>query len=144
MRWIGLIAATAACSGGKATEEEFVPALEFLSPTENETLPAGDVAVSIVVTDFELTAPDAAARLTPLPLPFLLLEPTALAHNEDGMPAGYVELTLDGDVVGTMDGTQFTLVGVTAGLHALVGELMYADGDSLEEPVVVPIAFIAE
>jgi hypothetical protein len=143
MRWIVAAVTLAACSGGDEDVETFAPALEFLSPADGGTVPAGDVQVSIVVTDFDLVAPETTARLAPV-LPLALLEATALAHDEEGKPSGYVELTLDGAVAGTMDATQFTLVGVTAGPHDLVGELLFADGDPLEDPVIVPIAFTAE
>lgn len=144
MRWIVLGVVMVACSGEKEEEPDFTPALEFLSPADGDTVDAGDVQVSIIVTDFELSPPESTASVTPLPLPLLLLEPSALAHNEHGTPKGYVELTLDGTAVGQMDGTQLTVPGVTAGAHELVGELVYADGDPLEEPVVVTIGFTAE
>jgi len=136
----------AACSGPEEVPE-FHPTLEFIAPTDGGSVAAGDVQVSIVVEEFVLAAPEAEARATdrPAALPMLLLlEQTAAAHNEEGEPTGYVQLSLDDAAVGQMDTTQFTLVGVTAGSHVLKGELLFVDGDALEEPVSESITFDAE
>lgn len=139
-----LLVALAGCN----EEVEYNPTLAFLAPAEAATVAVGDVPVSIVVEDFELEAPEA-AHATPVPLPLWLrlLVPAAQAHNE-GTPAGYCELSLDGAVVTQLAVTQFTLTGVTAGEHTLSGELFFADGDGLEEafsaPVTASVTFTAE
>ncbi len=142
MRWwlaLGLVG----CAGG-SEEEEFHPSLSFLSPAEGATVPAGELQVSIVVDDFELVPSTVAAAAPPVGgLPLWLLPSVALAHDEEGVPSGVCELRLDGAVVGTMDGTQLAIT-VAAGAHELEGELLYADGDALEEPVVASVSFTAE
>lgn len=117
------------------------PTLAFLSPDEGETVPVGDLQVSIVVEDFELVAPEGTvARVGALPL--WLLPALAAAHDEEGVPSGYCELSLDGAVVGQLDTTQLT-IPIGAGPHTLEGRLHYADGDELAEPVTASVSFTA-
>jgi hypothetical protein len=124
-RCLGCLVLLAACHGEEPVV--YAPSLEFLAPTDGATVTAGDVQVSILVDDFTLMAPE--------------------AHNE-GAPAGYCELSLDGVVVSQMETTQFTLADVAVGAHTLDGELFFADGDALDEefdaPVTASIAFTAE
>jgi len=134
----------AGCSGGEGEETvEYHPSLEFLDPQDQASVVAGDLQVSVVVEDFELTGPAAGAAVAPS-VPVLWLAPAvAFAHDGEGLPSGYVELRLDGAVVATMDSTQAT-IQVAVGTHTLEGELRYADGDALEEPVVATISISAE
>jgi hypothetical protein len=117
--WLGLV-------GCSEKEETYTPALSFLQPKDGATVPAGDLAVSIVVEDFELVPPE------------------GLAHDEQGIPAGYCSLTLDEQAVADVSSPRGTVSGLTAGPHVLVGELRYADGDALQPPVAVAVSFTAE
>lgn len=134
MRWMAL-GVLAACTDGKDTTTAPTPTLEFLSPSDGETVPAGDVTVSIVVTDFTLVPPDASARVMPS-MPLVLMATTAFAHNE-GTAEGYVELSLDGAVVAQIGDTQAVLPDVAAGAHSLSGALYYSDGDAIGAPVTI-------
>jgi len=135
-----------ACHGkdsGDTAPEVFHPALDFLAPTDGSTVDAGDVQVSIDLHDFVIEAPESGQNLA-LPPALWLLESEASAHNESGTPAGYCELSLDGTVVTDMSTTQYTMTGVAAGAHTLVGHLLFADGDELETPVSETISFTAQ
>lgn len=83
--------------------------LEWLAPADGDTVPAGDVAGTVVVEGFALEDP--------------------AKHNE-GTPEGYVAVGVDGDEVLQAGGTQFTLT-LTAGAHELSAQLFYADGDEV-------------
>lgn len=124
-----LLLGAIACDGGKGSdtaEATFDPTVIFLAPTDGATVTAGEVQVSLSFEDFVLTAPTA-----------------RVAHNEEGEPAGYVELSLDGAVVATdLVDPQYTLSGVAAGEHTLDAELYYEDRD--EVGVSASITFTAE
>jgi hypothetical protein len=126
-----------------APEPTFDPTVSFLAPDDGATVPAGDVAVTIVVDDFELSAPTATARWRPVS-PLWLFVPVAEAHPEEGIPTGYCELSLDGVKQADLIETQYTLTGVAAGSHTLTCELYYVDGDEVEPPVSATISFTAE
>ena len=118
--------------------------LQVLAPAEGATVPAGDIAVSLLVENFELVEPEQAAH-RPVAEPWpLQLVPTAWAHDEDGLPSGYVLLTLDSTELPPVSDTQHTLVDVVAGEHTLRAALRYADGDPLEPDVEVHTTFIAD
>lgn len=144
-----LLVALAGCGNADTDVVVYHPALSFLAPVDASTVPAGDVSVSILVDEFVLTAPET-AHMEPVSEPFLLrlVVPSADAHNAEGTPAGYCELSLDGTVVTQMSATQFTLPAVAAGAHTLSGELFFADGDALDEAfdaaVITSVAFTAE
>jgi hypothetical protein len=99
------------------------PSLTFLSPADGATVAVGEVAVSVIVEDFALEAP-------------------AAKHNE-GAPAGYLSVSVDGAEVLVTGDTQFT-VTLAAGAHTLGAELLYTDGDALEPAVAAEIAVTAE
>lgn len=112
-----------ACSGAHDdTGAEEAPTIEFLSPTDGATVPAGDVAVSVVVDDFTLESP--------------------AKHNE-GAPEGYLSVTVDGAEVLTTAETQFT-VTLAAGAHTIGAELRFVDGDALEPAVSAEVSVTAE
>lgn len=142
MRPLVLALGLVACSGDEATEPTFHPTLTFLSPEEGGTVAAGDVTVSVVVEDFELTAPETAARAVS-PAGWWWVS-AALAHDEEGIPSGYVALSLDGGAELVQDEAIGTLAGVAAGAHTLDAALRFADGDELEPPVEVSVSFTAE
>jgi hypothetical protein len=122
----------------------YTPSVMFLAPAADATLPSGDVDVSIVVDDFDLTAPETAARAPALvPFPLRLVIPTAEAHSEGGLPAGYCALELDDVEVAQLVQTQAS-VAVGPGEHTLSCALTYADGDPLEPPVAASVTFTAE
>lgn len=132
-----------ACSGDTDTAV-YTPSVSFLAPVADSTVTAGEIAVTLVVDDFELTAPETASRApSPVPLPLRLFVASAEAHNEAGMPAGYCALALDDVAVANLSETQGT-VTVAAGAHTLSCELMFADGDALEPAVSASVAFTAE
>lgn len=128
----------------KEEEVTYNPTVSFLSPAEDASVAAGDVSVSIVVDDFVLTGPADEARVAyPPSVPLWLLVNTAEAHNEEGMPAGYAELALDGVVVAQLSETQDTLPAVAAGEHDLTATLFFADGDDIGAEVAT-VHFTAE
>lgn len=128
----------AACSGSKDTGEEAVPAasVEWISPTDGDTVTAGDVACSIAAENFVLTDP--------------------AKHNE-GTPLGYIEISVDEAVVTQTSSTTPT-VTLEAGSHTLTAQLFLSDGDEVLtdgtntcdedddacEPVVASISVTAE
>jgi hypothetical protein len=136
----------AGCTGGESDSDVvYTPTLSFLAPLDGSTVAAGDVAVSIVVDDFILTAPESARLDGPaLPLPLMMLESAAEAHNEEGTPAGYCQLSVNDSEVTKMDTTQFTIPTMSPGTYTLTGTLFFADGDELETPVSATVSFTAE
>lgn len=138
-----LSAVLTACAPDEA--EVKPPELTFLAPTEGSTVAAGDVAVSMVVEHFTLVEPET-ARATPSssPWPLRAFIAEARAHNEEGVPAGYVHLVVDDTIEQSLTSTQATVAGVTTGPHTLRAELFYADGDPLEPPVIRTVSFTAE
>lgn len=121
-----------------ATEEVEPATLSFLTPTEGETVAAGDVDVSLVVENFSLVAPTAKRGFR-----FLGFYPTAWAHNDD-LPQGTISLIVDGGAATSLTSTTTTLTGLAAGSHTLSAELLYEDGDALEPAVTATVTFTAE
>lgn len=121
-----------------ATEEVEPATLSFLTPTEGETVAAGDVDVSLVVENFALINPSAKSGFR-----FLGFYPTAWAHNDD-LPQGTISLILDGGAATSLTSTTTTLTGLAAGSHTLSAELLYEDGDALEPAVTATVTFTAE
>jgi hypothetical protein len=100
------------------------PSMSFLSPTDGATVPAGDIAVAVVVNAFTLEDP---------------------AKHNDGAPEGYLSVSVDGAAVLTTKETNFTLTITDAGAHTIGAELLYADGDALEpDPVSAEIGITVE
>lgn len=120
------------------------PTLTFLEPTGDATVPTGDVAVSILVEDFELVTPSATARVQPGFDPTSWL-PVGTAHaHGDEAGRGYVTLTLDGGTPVELSSTQTTLPAVAAGEHILMGELMHEDGEAVDPAVTATVTFTVE
>ena len=111
-----------ACSNTLEDTAAEAVTLAFLSPTDGETVTAGEVAVSVVVDGFTLEDP---------------------AKHSEGAPEGYLAVTVDGAEVLTTGETQFN-VTLDAGEHTLGGALFYADGDALEPSVSAEITVTAE
>jgi hypothetical protein len=132
---LGALVALTACSGGAAE----TPAVSFLSPADGATVPAGDVAVSVVVEHFALEQDT--ARLVPW---LSVWTPSVAYAHSEGEAAGFVRFSLDDVAVGDVYDTQYTLTAVEAGAHTATAELVYADGDALEPPVSASVAFSAE
>ena len=121
------------------------PQLSFLSPIEASTVATGDVAVSLLVEHFTLVETESSARVpTSSPWPLRALVAEARAHNEEGVPAGYVQLILDEATPIQLADTQTTFTEVTASPHTIRAELFYADGDPLEARVMATVSFNAE
>lgn len=101
-----------ACTGGtdKDTAVEETSTVTFLDPIDGDTVPAGDIAVSVIVEGFALEAP--------------------AKHNE-GEPEGYIAVTVDGVEALTTAETQFTVTIAEAGSHTIGAALTYADGDAI-------------
>ena len=117
----------------------------ILVPTDGGTVAAGDVPVSLVVDHFTLVTPETAhvkPVLAPWPLRALVAE--ARAHNEEGVPEGFVHLVLDGTSEQDISRTQASFASVAAGAHTLSATLRYADGDELEPSVTASVSFTAE
>jgi hypothetical protein len=100
-----------ACTGtDKDTAGEAASTITFLDPIDGDTVPVGDVAVSVIVEGFALEAP--------------------AKHNE-GEPEGYITVTVDGAEALTTAATQFTVTLAAAGSHTIGAALTYADGDAI-------------
>ncbi|MDP2306616.1 MAG: hypothetical protein Q8P18_11395 [Pseudomonadota bacterium] len=113
-----------ACTGAhEDTAVEDAATLTFLDPVDGDTVPAGDVAVSVIVDGFTLEAP--------------------AKHNE-GAPEGYITVTVDGAVALTTAETQFTVTLADAGSHTIGAELTFADGDPLDPAVGDEITITVE
>ena len=107
-----------ACADPESTQ---APTLAFLAPTDGEVVPAGTVAVSLLVEDFRLVTP---------------------VHSE-GAPEGYVQLRVDGaDLLRT--GATQAEVDLAPGEHVVEAELRYEDGDALEPAVIATVGVTAE
>jgi hypothetical protein len=107
-----LLALLTACTGtGKETGEETFPAptVEWVAPTDGDTVAAGDVACSVAVGNFTLQSP--------------------AKHNE-GQPEGYLSVSVDGTEALQTAETTFTLT-LEGGAHTLAGQLYYVDGDEV-------------
>jgi hypothetical protein len=93
-------------SGGEAVD---APTIEWLVPSEGDTVTAGDVACSTIVDGFTLE--------------------DHAKHNE-GAPEGYMSVSVDGAEALAGSETNFT-VTLAAGAHDLTAALFYADGDAV-------------
>ena len=98
-------------TGGEAVA---APTIAWLSPSDGDTVAAGDVSCSVVVADFTLDDP---------------------AKHNGGAPIGYVEVSVDAAVVTQTGGTTFTLT-LDGGVHDLTAQLFYADGDEVSATTV--------
>jgi hypothetical protein len=101
-----------ACSGNgnDSTAKVFpAPTVAWLSPANDATVTAGDVACSIVVDEFALKD---------------------LAKHSIGQPAGHVSVSVDGKTVMQTSSTTFALT-LKAGAHDLGAQLLYADDDEV-------------
>lgn len=130
----------AACSGGE--EAAPPPTLEILAPADGASVTAGEVAVSVVVTDFVLVEPGTQARRFD-PTGWLPLS-SAYAHGDEAAARGWLALTLDDVEVGTLGDTQGALTDVLVGSHVLSVELIHEDGDPVEPAVRATTTFVAE
>jgi hypothetical protein len=95
--------------GDDSSQRVDAPTVAWLAPMDGETVKAGDVSCSVVISGF-------------------LLEDPA-KHNE-GEPEGYVAIGLDGTEALKSGDTTFTLA-LAKGAHALTAALHYADGDEV-------------
>ncbi len=139
--FLGLLAA--GCPTPEPVETVYHPSVSFLSPSADTTVPAGDIAVSIVVADFVLAQPATLSHWRPVS-PLWLFVPEAEAHNGDGAPRGYAVLRVDGSYQADLRSVQYTLTGVAAGPHTLDVELLFEDGDAFDPPVTASVGFVAE
>lgn len=101
-----------ACTGpdeDAGDEAVAAPSIEWLVPSDGDTVTAGDVACSTIVDGFTLVN---------------------VAKHSEGAPTGYLSVTVDGaEVLATSD-TNFT-VTLAAGAHDLSAGLFYEDGDEV-------------
>ncbi len=104
------------------TEVE-VSTISFLSPAVDEEVAVGDVDVSVIVEHFTLADPKHGA--------------------EDGVSVGYIVVSLDDSEEQNFGSTNFTVAVDAAGEHTLTAELVYEDGDSLDEPATARVTFTA-
>jgi len=106
-----LLSLLAACAGPTDTAEESIaaPTVEWLVPSDGDSVTAGDVPCSVVVSGFTLVD---------------------LAKHSEGAPEGYLSVSVDGAEVLATASTNFTLP-VEAGAHDLVAQLFYEDGDAV-------------
>ena len=118
---IPLLAVLAACAPEVEVEP---PSVTFLSPSEAEQVDAGELAVSLIVENFTLADPKHGT-------------------DEDGAATGYVAVELDGDGPQNFGSTTFTIPVDAPGEHTLSAELLYADGDTLDEPATASVTFTA-
>lgn len=104
-----------ACTGHGDSAATETPTVEILSPTDGETVPSGDVALSIAVNHFLLSDP--------------------AKHNE-GEPEGYLHVAwTDGATSGELDtgSTTPSISIATAGDWTITADLRFADGDGMDE-----------
>ncbi len=134
--------ATAACGGDEP--EPTPPTVAILAPGDGESVAAGDVALSIVVTDFDLVEPGTAARRAPGFDPTAWLPIAGAWAHGDEAAKGWVSVQLDGAEVLQLGDTQGTLTGVTAGAHELVPTLIHEDGEPVEPATEASVSFPAE
>ena len=111
------LAALLACTGKDAGDSATpaTPTVQFVSPSDGDTVPAGDIALSIAVENFLLTDP--------------------AKHNE-GEPEGYLQVDwADGDDSSSIQTgeTTPTISITTAGTWTLTADLYFADGDGMDE-----------
>jgi hypothetical protein len=104
--------------GGEASEVT-TASITFVDPVDGDSVEVGAQSVSVLVEGFTLES--------------------AAKHNE-GEPAGYLAITLDGEEVLQTASTVFEVTFTEPGSVTLGAELFYADGDALEPPVVAEIA----
>lgn len=104
-----------ACTGHGDSAATETPTVEILSPTEGETVPTGNVALSIAVNHFLLSDP--------------------AKHNE-GEPEGYLYVRwTDGSSlveIGTASTTPSIAIDA-AGDWTITAGLRFADGDDIDE-----------
>ncbi len=99
------------------------PTVEILSPTGDEPVAPGAVDFSVVVENFTLVDPK---------------------HSDEGETAtGYISVSLDGTEVDKVALTQFS-VQLLAGEREVAVELMYDDGDALDEPASDSVSLTVE
>lgn len=106
---LSLLACGTTTSTDTAEEAVAPPTLAWLTPSEGDTVSAGDVACSTIIDAFTLEDP--------------------AKHNE-GAPIGFVAVSVDGQEVLQAGATTFTLT-LDAGAHELIAQLFYADGDEV-------------
>lgn len=112
-----------ACDPGADTATAAVPSIEILSPTGDEPVAEGVVAFSVLVENFTLVEPK---------------------HSDGGETAsGYISVSIDGTEVNKFALTQFS-VQLLAGDHEVAVELMYDDGDALDEPATDSVSLTVE
>lgn len=112
-----------ACTSGVG-EDPTAPSIEFLTPEDGDTVTAGPVSVTLIVENFVLA--------------------DIAKHGGEGETAtGTIEVTVDGGVVLETGETNFD-VELAAGDVLLAAELLYADGDPLDPPVVSSVELLVE
>jgi hypothetical protein len=106
----------AACTSSKDdSATPATPTIEFLSPSEGDSVALGKLELSLVVEHFTLQ--------------------DVAKHNE-GQPEGYIEVGwTDGTTSDelTTGSTTPTIEILTAGAWTITGELYFADGDEVTE-----------
>ncbi len=112
-----LFVALSACAGSTDAEsaEAETPTVAFVSPHDGDTVPAGEIAVSIAIGHFLLADP---------------------SKHTEGEAEGYLQVDwTDGtgsDSVQTGETTP-TLSIATPGSWTLTADLIFADGDGMDE-----------
>jgi hypothetical protein len=105
-----------ACDGSSDTgeAEAETPVVSFVSPTDGDTVTAGDVPVSIAVEHF------------------LLVD---LAKHNEGEPEGYISFTYtQGATSETMESSETAFTApLEAGAATLTADLYFEDGDQIGE-----------
>ncbi|MDD1750237.1 MAG: PQQ-binding-like beta-propeller repeat protein [Methanothrix sp.] len=113
------------------------PAIKFVQPTNNAQLAAGDINVSVEVTNFKLTDKLGQANVAGEGHIHYFLDVTA--PTTQGVPA----VTAPGTYVATAS-TNYTWHDVPAGTHTLSVELVNNDHTPLSSPVVQTITVTAD
>lgn len=113
-----------ACTDAPDTATDADPTIAFLLPAAGATVSAGSVDFSVVVENFTLV--------------------DLAKHSEGETPEGYIALSVAGAEALQTGATAFSLLLDTAGVVEVTAELMYTDGDPLDEPASAVVALTVE
>ena len=98
------------------------PTIKLVAPVEGETVPAGDVKMSVEVTGLKFV----------------------MASSTNVPGEGHVHFTLDGQPFKMSTTPDYVYEGVAPGEHTLVAELVQNDTKSFSPPVKQEIVFTAK
>lgn len=107
---------------GSSAVAETLPTIEITSPVEGATVPAGDVKVTVEVTDLEFSMPS----------------------NTNVPGQGHVHFTLDDEPFEMSTEPAYTFKDVAPGSHKLEAEVVQNNTDSFDPPIVQEITFTVE